>query len=920
LFRQCWKACQCEFEHKATVAKQKEMRAEKIAVLADTTTMKDYCGGAHPAAKSAFRFRPLLLQLLAMQYDKHIELLPDGIVELADLLSRFLCGSSCYHLREQLHLAEFAALESKKLNDALDMELLVRTKPFRDEKQGGFTNDVDSDDDDAREKEETRRLRSEFLGGLDDDDASEVEDTEGGDLLIRRHPVKRLDLDECKALLRRDREVERASAPGRHKEADIQMKGYVSTFRSVFEKDMPTVPAVNVLDKPSLPHNSARSFQNAVAKEARASESTCDRDGNELSLQELLALVRRNEAKEEHNCSLVPLPDQLRGPGHVAWKRIQEVNADPDNNFEFNTEQIEVIALLIWPVEQAWRSHVKDKLDSRATVDTLRKLPNDLGLPRTLVIGGGGCGKTVLMQLVLVPTLELFFEKIVLTAPSNRAARGFHPRAKTMHSIAGMRPQDSMRTSSLHIKSDAMRKRMDANQTKAGAWLHDEAMQTAAPLMHACALRTTYARQHVYNLDTARYAEPSEIFGRISFYGWFGDHLQLPPVPKSSGLLAPLTGTSDEHKVGASMLSRAHYVYEMHTMKRFDDPTLVTILHKMRQTGGAKLTEREWQALSDTGLDKERVEEDPEGFLRETSGWFESSYLWSIVSMASYTRARISAQQHAQTLLYCQAVDVSEQILRRDTDIYDRMLSVPNVGHTSRLPAWVLLHTGMRVRLTTQVLPPWAVQDATGTVMEIDICAHDRRRLHSSGDPHPPAEMCLTELPMGVYVKLDKCNHEFLPPLVCQKHQCAGFCKECCDCRALEGWVLIEPLTRQWTFKDPVTDATLNVKRTQLPLMPEAACALYSLQGATCDPGLVAHFAMPKRADHDIKWLIVYVLLSRVRSLSRLRSIGLTTKIRQIIEGGPPAMLAENFEKVFRQKITHTKKTAQTAVSALGWS
>jgi len=70
----------------------------------------------------------------------------------------------------------------------------------------------------------------------------------------------------------------------------------------------------------------------------------------------------------------------------------------------------------------------------------------------------------------------------------------------------------------------------------------------------------------------------------------------------------------------------------------------------------------------------------------------------------------------------------------------------------------------------------------------------------------------------------------------------------------------------------------------------------------------------------DIKWLIVYVLLSRVRGLSRLRSTGLTTKIRQIIEGGPPAMLAENFEKVFRQKITHTKKTAQAAVSALGWT
>ena len=94
----------------------------------------------------------------------------------------------------------------------------------------------------------------------------------------------------------------------------------------------------------------------------------------------------------------------------------------------------------------------------------------------------------------------------------------------------------------------------------------------------------------------------------------------------------------------------------------------------------------------------------------------------------------------------------------------------------------------------------------------------------------------------------------------------------------------------------------LKVSRNQLPLMPAAACPLYSLQGATCDPGLIAHFVMPKRADGDIKWLCVYVLLSRVRSLSRLRSIGLTSKIRQIIEGGPPKMLAENFEKLFREK------------------
>ena len=467
-----------------------------------------------------------------------------------------------------------------------------------------------------------------------------------------------------------------------------------------------------------------------------------------------------------------------------------------------------------------------------------------------------------------------------------------------------------------------MRKRMDANQTHAGAWIHDEALQTSAPLLHASALRTTYARQHVYNLDTSSYAQPKEIMGRISFFALCGDHLQLPPVPKRSGLLAPLDNTSDEHKAGASMFYNVHYLFEMETMKRFRDPVLISILTKMRQPGGTQLTDQEWQALLDTELGVEEIERDPQAFLRSTAGWFESSYLWSVVSMACYSRAMDSARQHQEILFFCQAVDFSEQVGRhrqQDLDLYRRMLAVPSVAQTGRLPGMVLLHVSMRVRMTTQILSPWAVQDATGTIMEIDASPRDRRRLAHSGDSHPAAEWSLEELPCGVYVKLDACDREFLPPIVCWQHRQAGFSKECSACRALEGWVLIEPICRSWTFTDPVHGDTFKVSRTQLPLMPATACPLYSLQGATCDPGLIAHFVMPRRADDDIKWLIVYVLLSRVRGLSYLRSVGLTPKIRKIIEGGPPSMLAENFERLFRSKIEHTKAAAAAAKVALGW-
>ena len=102
--------------------------------------------------------------------------------------------------------------------------------------------------------------------------------------------------------------------------------------------------------------------------------------------------------------------------------------------------------------------------------------------------------------------------------------------------------------------------------------------------------------------------------------------------------------------------------------------------------------------------------------------------------------------------------------------------------------------------------------------MEIDLSARDRQRIQSSDNAQLAAEMVLEELPHGVYVKLDNCNREFLPAVKCQEHAISGFCKDCPACQAFEGWILVQPLCRQWTFTDPVTGFTFQVKRTQLPL------------------------------------------------------------------------------------------------------
>ena len=85
--------------------------------------------------------------------------------------------------------------------------------------------------------------------------------------------------------------------------------------------------------------------------------------------------------------------------------------------------------------------------------------------------------------------------------------------------------------------------------------------QLQSELSSVMALRTTYARETAYGLDKARYYARGERFGRISIVAYSGDHVQLPLVPASSSLLAPLEDVTNEHKVGASIFRNAELVF-----------------------------------------------------------------------------------------------------------------------------------------------------------------------------------------------------------------------------------------------------------------------------------------------------------------------------------------------------------------------
>ena len=121
-------------------------------------------------------------------------------------------------------------------------------------------------------------------------------------------------------------------------------------------------------------------------------------------------------------------------------------------------------------------------------------------------------------------------------------------------------------------------------------------------------------------------------------------------------MLAPLEGTSNEHKVGAKIFRNAELVFQFSTAMRFSDEILIQILEAMRTPGGRKLSRAQWQALVNTERSVEQPADTSADGPHETN-CYHVCYCWSVITMAAFMLARVSAQRSGQTLFYSQAVD-----------------------------------------------------------------------------------------------------------------------------------------------------------------------------------------------------------------------------------------------------------------------
>ena len=118
--------------------------------------------------------------------------------------------------------------------------------------------------------------------------------------------------------------------------------------------------------------------------------------------------------------------DILKGPAQLAFELCQAA--------KLNNDQARPVALLASKMQkecdEMWRqnpdlaspsSRIWDSYDGTAAL-----LPLYGTLSRMVVIGGGGAGKSRIINLVLTPMLEAYYgpQGLMKEAPSNKAARG----------------------------------------------------------------------------------------------------------------------------------------------------------------------------------------------------------------------------------------------------------------------------------------------------------------------------------------------------------------------------------------------------------------------------------------------------------------------------------------------------------------
>ena len=908
-FQQTWRVHLARMQQLARQASQLEKASRKLLVLHDATLFKTWLPDTSIQAVQShvecIKIRECIKECL------RVLLIPDHAIK--EVFSNLCCHCIAQpddenphrclslhwgHHDEQTTLEQFVAHIS--CNVAFNMDLSAEAKHLPRPKLPGEDADASgSDADVANTETNDMKMQVEPVGTVDDmeDDLGDMMDD-----LQSLYPCA--NTKEALDFALRRKEYEAATGARKCTNQQLVLKRYYAAFGDTAFETHPLAASsecnkakeadhLGALLKSHLPV-ALEQQKHAIERLKNQSNFPEPESEQEDDLRPFQG--RSNDAMPE----LVPLPLRYQGPAAVAWEL--------SNRASLNEEQRDAVALIAVQLQRMWNS-ILGKPDPVSS----QFLPcswsgENLSI---LFLGGGGCGKTYTILRVIKPLAEICFgpDGFAGQCPSNAGARLFLGR--TIHAALGLSAMSSLKMPNLILQGKTKTK-VERIANPVGILGIDEVSQLAATLYHADALRYTYARARLHNLDVRIYADANEMFGRVPVVLLSGDFLQLPPVPDKGSLLAPPQNCSFEHRQGRALFEKIKHVFQFQTSNRFKDPLLKEILDTMRAKGGRMLSERAWAALQSREVSDSRT-------LLQSGDWHETSYDWATVSIAQQLRTKLAAASQKRVLFLIVAADFPKHHVPKD--IFRRMQAVPSMTATKKLMGVLPLFHGAIVRLTRTILPPELVPEREGKIIGIELHEADHKNfaatpIFSEGAFTPQY------LPRTIWVQFDDLSWELIDPMPCSQHQILGADRACNACRFFKGVVGITPVEAQWTFKEKTCGPRLpplnvDVRRVQFPLAPALPKTIYALQGQTCEPGLVCHVALPKKLSEEARWLAYYVMLSRVRDLQSLHLVGKVN--RSILEGGPPARLQDAMENLFEKKMEATMAACKAAREELQW-
>ena len=376
----------------------------------------------------------------------------------------------------------------------------------------------------------------EDLGGAPADLEDEEEEPEDG--RSSKHSL-RVNAEHVEKILTRKMERDAAKRPGRNKDMHTEMLRVADIFGATIDGCMKPFRMQATENK-----NLGASLNAALEHQKMVAEKVRQQQESEMPSESFEPEDKEEEVRlltEEATLLLQKMDPDVASDGPIAVAKYLVTEAT------LNRDQRGPVALIANDMHEAW---VKQGRPQR--MEPVGRIL------RMLLIGGGGCGKSRIINLVLTALFIQFWgpRGCIKVAPSNKAARGI--LGKTLH-VASKISGCSLTMTNLRCSSKVV-SALAYLWVQCGAYIIDEAPQGAAALYHAIALRSSYGRASAHKLELANYAEPDQSFGAIPIGVECGDELQLPPVPATAGLFADTAGATTEHLAGLELFKQKDYV------------------------------------------------------------------------------------------------------------------------------------------------------------------------------------------------------------------------------------------------------------------------------------------------------------------------------------------------------------------------